>query len=114
MSLKRERVEGIIRKEISEIIQFSVKDPKVGFVTVTDVALTGDLGIAKIYVTFLGKEARAEAGMQALERGKGFMRTELGKRLSIRKVPELIFVLDDSLDKANKIESLIEEVRKAH
>lgn len=111
MSLKQERVAGIIRKEISEIIQFSLKDPKVGFVTVTDVTVTGDLGIAKVYVTFLGKDARSDAGLKALERSKGFIRTELAKFLSIRKVPELIFVLDDSLDQGNRIDSLLEGLK---
>lgn len=114
MSLKQERIAGIIRKEISEIIQFSLKDPSVGFVTVTDVHVSGDLGIAKIFVSFLGQEARSQAGLKALERAKGFMRTELGKRLTIRKVPELIFVIDEALIQGNKIDNLIEELKKTN
>ena len=58
MTLKAEKIAGIIQKEISEIIQFSLKDPKIGFITITDVTVTNDLSIAKIYVSFLGTEAK--------------------------------------------------------
>lgn len=107
MSIKQERVAGIIRKEISELIQFNLKDPQIGFVTITDVALTADLSIAKVYVTFLGKDARNEAGIKALNRSKGYLRSELAKRLSIRKCPELIFLHDDALEKGNRIEKIL-------
>ena len=112
MSIKQERVAGIIRKEISELIQFSVKDPQVGFVTITDVKVTADLSIAKVYVTFLGKEARNEAGLKALNRSKGYLRSELAKRLSIRKCPELIFLHDDALATGNRIEKLLFDINK--
>lgn len=112
MSIKQERVAGIIRKEISELIQFSLKDPHVGFVTITDVALSADLSVAKIYVTFLGKEARNEAGLKALNRSKGFLRSELAKRLSIRKCPELVFLHDDALEKGNRIEKILFDINK--
>ncbi|MCI8272398.1 MAG: 30S ribosome-binding factor RbfA [Erysipelotrichaceae bacterium] len=110
MTLKADRISGIIQKEVSEIIQFSLKDPKVGFITITDVRVTNDLSIAKIYVSFLGQDARKEAGMKALERSKGFIRSELAKRMSIRKVPSLVFLADDSLEKGNKIEKIIADI----
>lgn len=110
MSLKSDKISGIIQKNISEIIQFSLKDPKVGFVTITDVQVSGDLSIAKVYVSFLGQDARKAAGMKALERSKGFIRSELSKRLSIRKVPELKFLEDNSLERANKIEKIIADI----
>ena len=106
MTLKAEKIAGIIQKEISEIIQFSLKDPKIGFITITDVTVTNDLSIAKIYVSFLGQKPREEAGMKALDR------SELAKRMTIRKVPELIFKLDDSLERGNKIERIISEINK--
>lgn len=112
MSIKQERVAGIIKKEISELIQFNLKDPHVGFVTITDVSVTADLSIAKIYVTFLGKEARNEAGLKALNRSKGYLRSELAKRLSIRKCPELIFLHDDALEKGNRIERILYDINK--
>lgn len=112
MKVKAEKIAGIIQKEVSEIIQFSLKDPKVGFITITDVTVTGDLSIAKIFVSFLGQKAREEAGMKALERSKGFIRSELAKRMTIRKVPQLIFQIDDSLEKGNKIEKIIMNINK--
>lgn len=112
MSIKQERIAGIIRKSLSELIQFQLKDPKIGFVTITDVTVTSDLSIAKVYVTFLGKEARNEAGLKALNRSKGYLRTELAKRLSIRKCPELIFLHDDALEKGNRIEKILYDINQ--
>ncbi len=107
MSIKHERVNQIILKEVTEIIQFSLKDPSVGFVTITDVDVTTDYSYATIYVSFLGKEERKIAGLKALNRGKGFVRSELSKKLTIKKVPELIFKLDDTLEKGQKIDEII-------
>lgn len=110
MNVKADKIAGIIQKEISGIIQFSLKDPKVGFVTVTDVTVTNDLSIAKVYVSFLGQDARKEAGMKALDRSKGFIRTELAKHMTMRKVPSLIFLHDDALEKGNKIERILYDI----
>ncbi len=112
MSVKAERIAGIIQKEVSSIIQFELKDPKVGFVTITDVTVTNDLSIAKIYVSFLGQKAREEAGLKALNRSKGFIRSTLSKRLTIRKTPELIFLIDDALTRGNKIEDILQQINK--
>ena len=107
MSVKTEKIAGIILKNVSEIIQFQLKDPKIGFVTITDVEVTNDLSIAKIYVSFLGQQERNDAGLAALERSKGFIRSELAKRMKLRKVPSLTFIQDRSLAKGNRIESII-------
>ena len=61
MSMKKDKIAGIIQKEVSEIIQFELKDPKIGFITITDVIVSGDLSIAKVYVSFLGQEARKDS-----------------------------------------------------
>lgn len=110
MALKKEKLSGIIQRELSQILQVEVRDPKIGFCTITAVDLTNDLSIAKIYVTFLGKDFDIRKGMQALERSKGFIRSLLAKRLTIRKVPELIFVNDTSLEYGNKIEKIIDDL----
>lgn len=112
MAAKKDRIEAIIQKEVSSIIQMELKDPKIGFITITDVTMTNDLSIAKIYVTFLGQQARIDAGMKALERSKGFIRSMLAKRMTIRKVPQLIFVYDESLERGNKIERIIKELHE--
>ncbi len=108
--VKAERIAGIIQKEISQIIQFELKDPKVGFVTITDVTITNDLSLAKVYVSFLGKTEREEAGLKALNRSKGFIRSTLAKRLTIRKTPELQFLIDDALERGNKIDNILEQI----
>ncbi len=112
MTVKKDRIEAIIQKEVSSIIQMELKDPKLGFITITDVTVTNDLSIAKIYVTFLGKNYNQEKGMEALERSKGFIRNLLAKKLKVRKCPELHFVLDTSLEYGNKIESIINSLHE--
>ena len=101
----------ICQRAISEIIQFELKDPKVGFVTITDVQVTNDNSYAKVFVSFLGKQERAEAGLKALNRSKGFIRSALAKRLTIRKTPEIIFEIDHSLEQGNKIEKILAEIK---
>lgn len=71
MSLKQERLDMVLQREISNILQFDLKNPKLGFVTVTDVQCTKDLSIAKVYVSFLGKQERNDAGMRVLNHSKG-------------------------------------------
>ncbi len=108
---KQEKMNHICQRAISEIIQFELKDPKVGFVTITDVQVTNDNSYAKVFVSFLGKQERAEAGLKALNRSKGFIRSALAKRLTIRKTPEIIFEIDHSLEQGNKIEKILAEIK---
>ncbi|MDE6952549.1 MAG: 30S ribosome-binding factor RbfA [Erysipelotrichales bacterium] len=108
MAMKKEKMDNIIQKELSSILQTEVKDPQIGFCTITDVDVTNDFSIAKVYVSFLGKYTHKN--MQALERSKGFIRSILAKRLTIRKCPEIQFVLDTSLEYGNKIEKIIKDI----
>ena len=80
MTVKNERLDMILQREISNILQFDLKNPKLGFVTVTDVQCTRDLSQAKVYVTFLGKQERNDAGMKILKQSKGFIRSTLAKQ----------------------------------
>lgn len=113
MSIKHERLEGTILKEVSEILSTVIKNPKYGFVTVTDVRVTRDISFANIYVSFLNtKDVKSQDRLEELERVKGVVRGELAKRLKIRKVPELIFKIDDSIDKGNRIEEILEDLKK--
>ncbi len=107
MSLKQERLDMILQREISNILQFDLKNPKLGFVTVTDVQCSKDLSVAKVYVSFLGKQERNDAGLRVLDHSKGYIRSELAKRLSIRKTPNLVFLQDKSLDRGNRIEKIL-------
>lgn len=112
MSVKSERLAQTILKELSRTIQNDLKDNKVGFITITDVKVTNDLSIATIYVNFLGSEDRNEAGMKALEHSKGFLRSELAKKLTMRKVPELKFEIDKSLENGNRINDILKKINK--
>ncbi len=109
MVMKKEKMNNIIQRELSDILQTEVKNPQIGFCTITDVDITSDLSIAKIYVSFLNKNTKKS--MDALEKSKGFIRSLLAKRLTIRKCPELYFILDTSLEYGNKIESIIEDLK---
>ena len=110
MSVKRDRIENQIQREISHILQFEIKDPKLGFVTVTDVQCTNDVSIAKVYVSFLGKQERNDAGLRILNKSKGYIRSLLAKKLGIRKVPDLQFIQDTTLEKAEKIENILKDI----
>ncbi len=112
MSLKTERMEMTIQREISHILQFELQNPKLGFCTVTDVQCTNDLSQAKVYVTFLGQQGRNEAGMRVLNQSKGFIRSGVAKKIKIRKMPELIFIQDTSLEQGNKIENILKKIEK--
>lgn len=110
MSVKVDRMDQTLQREISKILQFEVKNPKLGFVTVTDVQCTNDLSQAKVYVSFLGKQEKNDAGMKILNQSKGFIRSAVAKKIKIRKMPELIFIQDTSLEQGNKIESIIKNI----
>lgn len=111
MSVKKDKINGIIQRELTEILATEVRDPKIGFITITAVETTSDLSYAKVFVTFLGKDYKKRDGMEALKRSNGFIRSLLAKRLTTRKVPELKFVLDISLDYGNHIESLLKDIK---
>ncbi|MBF0578885.1 30S ribosome-binding factor RbfA [Erysipelotrichaceae bacterium RD49] len=113
MTLKQDRMDQILKKEISRILQFELKNPKLGFVTVTDVECTRDMSQAKVYVSFLGKQERNDAGMKVLRASKGFIRSTLAKNIKARKMPDLIFVQDTSLEHGRKIDSIISNLPPA-
>jgi len=107
MSLRSNRVAEQMKKELGDIITRKLKDPSVGFVTVTAVEVTGDLQQATVYITTLGDEAEREDTMKALEKAKGFIRSEIGSRIRLRRTPELSFQFDSSVEYGNKIEQLL-------
>ncbi len=107
---RAERVKQLIQQEISRILQLEVKDPRVKFVTVTEVRLTSDLRDAKVLVTSLGNMADREALLIGLKRATGYIRGELGRRLRLRYVPQIEFFFDDSYDKQERILNLLEDI----
>ncbi|WP_249030453.1 30S ribosome-binding factor RbfA [Tannockella kyphosi] len=111
MVLKKDKMNGIIQRELSEIIRLEVSNKEIGFCTITAIDVTTDLSLAKVYVTFLGS-GNNEERVDALNRSKGFIRSCLSKRLTIRRVPELKFIFDSSLEYGNKIESIIYDLNE--
>jgi len=104
------RVGEQLKKELSHIIQFEWKDPGIGFVTVTGVDVTNDLSQAKVYISVLGSDEQKETTLKAFSRGKGFLRSELGKRMRLRHVPDLLFQFDGSIEYGSRIEKLLETI----
>lgn len=112
MSFKQERLEKIIEREISNIIMTEVKDDRLKFVTITKASLTKDLSIATIYYTVLGNEEQKLATSKSLEEAKGFIKSSLSKKLEIRKIPDLRLKYDESLEYGEKIEKILQEIKK--
>lgn len=113
MSVKTDRIESNIMKEISYILANEVKDIDIRFVTVTDVKLATDLSYAKVYVTvFDNDKEQIKETMKALDCAKGFIRKKLSERVDIRHTPALSFVFDESIEYGNKIEKIIEKINE--
>ncbi len=110
MKQRTNRVGEQIKKELSDIIGRKLKDPRVGFVTVTGVDVTGDLQQAKIFITTLGDEASRKNTLIGLEKATAFLRAELGKRIQLRMTPELIFEFDSSVEYGSHIEKLLTQI----
>ena len=104
---RTDKLDSILLREISMIISREINDPKLGFPTVTEVDVAPDLNTAKVYVSFLGKNYKKRDGIEALRRAKGHIKSELAKRIRIRKIPDLTFEVDDTLDKAERIEKIL-------
>ncbi|SDW05007.1 ribosome-binding factor A [Marinococcus luteus] len=111
-NIRAQRVGEQIKKEVSDIFSRGIKDPRVQFVTVTDVEVTGDLQQATIFITVLGEEKDKEEAFQGLEKARGFIRSEIGKRIQLRKTPEIFFSFDESIEYGNRIESLLRDLNE--
>ncbi|MBS4198999.1 30S ribosome-binding factor RbfA [Bacillus sp. FJAT-49732] len=112
MSLRANRVGEQMKKELGEIISRKIKDPRVGFVTVTDVQVTGDLQQATVYISVLGDEEQKANTLKGLAKATGFIRSEIGQRIRLRKTPEITFEFDESIGYGNKIESLLKQIKE--
>lgn len=106
------RVGDQIRIELSELIARQVKDPGVGFVTITEVRVTPDLQIARVYYTSLGDEKARAQTRRALDRATAFLRRQVGQRLQLRRVPELEFRFDETIERADRIERIIQDLQE--
>jgi ribosome-binding factor A len=110
--LRPEQIEDQLQFMISTLIQRELRDPDLGFLTLTAVRVTGDHSIARIYFTVLGDQAQLERARKALGRAAGFLRTHLAKNLKMRRVPELQFFPDATLEEGNKIEAIFAKIKE--
>ncbi|APC48590.1 30S ribosome-binding factor RbfA [Virgibacillus halodenitrificans] len=110
--MRANRVAEQMKKELGEILTRKIKDPRIGFVTVTDVEVTGDLQQAKVFISVLGDEKQKQDTLLGLAKAKGFMRSEIGQRIRLRKTPELIFEFDEAFEYGNRIETILRDLNK--
>lgn len=111
-SQRASRVGEQIHKEISALLVRGLKDPRIGFVTITAVDVTPDLHLARVYFTVIGDEGVRRETEKGLRSSVPFLRREMGRRLRMRYVPDLLFQFDKSLEYGNRIEALIQEIHE--
>ena len=110
--LRIEKLQELIKQEVGKMLIYDIKDPRIGFVTVTDVEMTGDLREAKIYVSLMGNDEQIKNSMEGLQSALGFVRREIGKRIRLRFTPEISFAPDKSLDYSEHIQKLLLKIEK--
>lgn len=108
---RSQRVSDLLREEIADIIFYKLKDPRIGFITVTGVDVTDDLKMAFVYISVL-KEEEKKATLDILNTAKSFIRSDLSKRLRMKSIPSLEFRLDTSVEYGDRIERLLREIKK--
>lgn len=108
------RINEEVRKEVANLLQYEVKDPRLtAMVSVTDVKVTKDLKYAKVYVSLFAKnEEEKEESFEAIKNASGFIRRELGRRIKLRYTPEILFEIDNSIDRGMHIDSLLHKIKE--
>ncbi|MFZ1361482.1 MAG: 30S ribosome-binding factor RbfA [Candidatus Nanopelagicales bacterium] len=113
VSPRARRLADRIKVVVAETLEFKVKDPRLGFITITDAHITNDLREAKVYYTVFGDQTQADETAAALESAKGMIRSEVGKATGVRHTPSIEFVADAVPAEAAKIDSLLEQARQS-
>jgi ribosome-binding factor A len=103
------RVGEQIQRELAELVQRELKDPRLGMITISAVEVSRDMSVAKVFFTVLGEGHDEKESLEGLERAAGFLRRELGHRMRLRSVPELRFQYDHSIEKGSRLSALINE-----
>ncbi len=112
MSHRPERLAEIIKKEFSAMLHNEIKDPRMGFITITRVVVSSDMSTAKIHVSIYGSGEEQNATMKALSKAHGYIRSELGKRIKIRHTPDISFKLDTSVVQSIRVMELLKEINE--
>ncbi len=108
---RSQRVSDLLRKEVADIIIYRLKDPRLGFITVTGVDVTDDIKMARVYVSVFQDEER-KTTLEILNSAKNFIRSELSKRLRMKFIPSIEFRLDTSIEYGNRIEKLLKKIEE--
>lgn len=112
MSIKRmQRVSELIREAVGDIL-IKIRDPRIGFVTITGVKVTSDLEFAKVYFTTMSEGEKKDEVIKGLESATGYIRKELGKEIRLKKTPKVVFYIDEGLEKGNKVMKLLEKIHR--
>ena len=110
MTARTDRIDQLLREEIGAILAKDIQDPRIGFVTVTDVETAPDLSTARVWVSIIGQPDERRQTLRALEHAMPFVRRELGARIRIRRIPELLVKADDSLQRGTRVLQLLAEL----
>lgn len=111
MSFRKDKIQNLIKEEISLIFLHKIKDPAIGFLTITNVKVSPDLKIAKVYISVYDKESRNEV-LHKINEVKSLIRSELAHRIRMKFVPDLDFYIDDTPDYVERIEDLLKKIHK--
>lgn len=109
---RSEKVADLIQKEVSQMLLRSIKDPRIGFVTITKVTVSEDCRFARVYFSVAGTLAERESSEKGLNSAKGYVRKELGRRLRLRYTPEIVFQFDPSIEYAIHMEEVIRDIHR--
>lgn len=111
VSMRSHRVAEQMKKEIAAIIEHQVKDPRIGFITITNVEVSNDLRHAKIYFSSLGNNEEQKKSLEGLDKAKGFIRKEIAQRINLRYAPEILFRIDTSIEHGVKISKILSKIK---
>jgi len=107
------RVGELLKEEISQIVLREMKDPRIGFVSVTDVEVSGDLRHAKVFISVYGSDQEKKETLEGLQQAQGFVRKLVGERIKIHHTPEIIFRYDDSIENGVHISEIIKDLKES-
>ena len=110
MTARTDRIDQLLREEIGQILSREIQDPRIGFVTITDVETAPDLSTARVWVSVIGQPEEREQTMRALQRAMPFVRHELGSRIRLRRIPELQLRADDTAERGTRVLQLLAEL----
>lgn len=112
MSARSERVQEALRQEISRIVQGEIKDPRLGFITITKVELTPDLRHAKVFFSVFGEDKDKRLALKGLNSAKGYIKGLVSDRVKLRCTPDIDFKIDESLEHTKKIFDILDKIKK--